>query len=407
MIFDYFKLAWENITHRKLRSILTVVGIVIGIAAVVALVSLGQGVKKVITDEFAKAGVDKVIVSPAASFGAQLSTKPLTDNDIDTIKKINGVTEIAGMIYKTGRIESRKEITYSIILGLPLDKGQRLIEQSWNIEYVDGRPLRSGDNYKAVVAHELAKGKDFGRPLNVGDKVFIEGIEFEIVGKIKQMGDPGVDNALIIPQDVANDIFKTKQPDGTYEQSMIVARTDSTVDPADVARDIKKTLRRERNVKEGEEDFTVQTFSELVASFNTIIDVLSAVVIGIASISLFVGGVGIMNTMYTAVLQRTNEIGVMKAIGARNSQILTLFLLESGMLGMIGGIIGVIIGWMLSSFIAFIGRTFLDSQLLIAYFPWYLIVGALAFAFIVGMLSGITPALQASRQNPVDALRYE
>jgi putative ABC transport system permease protein len=114
-----------------------------------------------------------------------------------------------------------------------------------------------------------------------------------------------------------------------------------------------------------------------------------------------------MNTMYTAVLQRTNEIGVMKAIGAKNSDIMKIFLIESGMLGLAGGTIGLVLGIGLSELIALIGRASMDTMLLSAYFPWYLVLGSLGFAFVIGMLSGALPALQASRQNPVDSLRYE
>ena len=130
-------------------------------------------------------------------------------------------------------------------------------------------------------------------------------------------------------------------------------------------------------------------------------------IVGIAGISLVVGGVGIMNAMFTAVLERTREIGVMKAIGARNDQILKLFLIESGMIGLIGGAIGIIIGIGLSKIVEFIGRNFLGTILLRAYFPWYLILGALAFAFIIGTISGLLPARSAARSSPVDALRYE
>ncbi|MFH1823570.1 MAG: FtsX-like permease family protein, partial [archaeon] len=138
-----------------------------------------------------------------------------------------------------------------------------------------------------------------------------------------------------------------------------------------------------------------------------IFGIVQAVFIGIAAISLVVGGIGIMNTMYTAVLERTREIGIMKAVGARNRNILTLFLIESGILGLVGGAIGVLIGIGLSTGVAFVAAQALGTTFLRAVFPWYLIVGALAFSFGIGSLSGILPAIQASRLKPVDALRYE
>jgi putative ABC transport system permease protein len=408
MIKDYFKLAWENISHRKVRSWLTIIGIVIGIAAVVALISLGQGVKKVITDEFAKAGTDKIYIIPGSGFSTQgaKGLQPLTEHDTEIIRRTKGVKEATGLLMKSARIEYNKNIYFSTIVGLPLDDSRKLLEESYNLEYIAGRSLRPGDKYKIIAGSDINKGKILGKSVSVGDKLKIEGVEFEVIGALKSMGDPGIDGSIIMPKEISQELFKVNYPNG-HEESQIIARTEIGEDPAIVAENIKKELRRSRGVKEDEEDFTVQTTAQLLESFGVILDALTAIVIGIAGISLFVGGVGILNTMYTAVLQRTSEIGVMKAIGAKNSHILKIFLIESGMLGLIGGAIGLLIGMGLSSLIAFVGRTFLDTQLLYAYFPWYLIIGSLLFAFVVGALSGVLPAIQASRQNPVEALRYE
>jgi putative ABC transport system permease protein len=408
MFTDYFKLSWENIAHRKLRSILTVIGIVIGIAAVVALISLGQGVKKVITDEFVKAGTDKIYILSGGgiSSGNAQGLRPLTEHDSEIIARAKGVKEVAGILQKSGRIEFDKNVYFTPITGIPLDSSMKLLEESYNFEYANGRELRSGDKYKIVIGHDLAAGKTLGQNVKVGNKIKISGQEFEVVGELKSMGDPGIDGAILIPKETLQQLFNATYM-GYKEETQIIARTEIGEDPAVVAENIKKELRRSRGVKEGEEDFTVQTTQQLLDSFGVILNALTAIVIGIAAISLFVGGVGIMNTMYTAVLQRTNEIGVMKAIGARNSDILTIFVIESGMLGLIGGTIGLLVGMGLSSLIALIGRAFLGTNLLYAYFPWYLILGAISFAVIVGGLSGILPAIQASKQNPVEALRYE
>jgi putative ABC transport system permease protein len=330
----------------------------------------------------------------------------LTDHDIEIIRRSKGVNEAAGLLLKPAKIIYSRNTYFSEVIGIPLDDSNKLLTEAWNFEYVKGRPLKSGDKYKAVIGHDIANDKTFGKNVNVGDRINIEGQEFEIVGEIAAIGDPGVDAGIMIPQDTATILFNANYPQGK-EESEIIVRVNSGEDPASVAENIQKDLRRSRNVKEGEEDFSVETTEQLLASFGIILDALTAIVIGIAAISLFVGGVGIMNTMYTAVLQRTNEIGVMKAIGAKNSDILQIFLIESGMLGLIGGVIGLVIGMGLSSLVAFIGRSFLNTTLLYAYFPWYLIVGALLFAFVVGAISGLMPAYRASKQNPVEALRYE
>lgn len=174
-----------------------------------------------------------------------------------------------------------------------------------------------------------------------------------------------------------------------------------------VAENIAAEMRRDRNQDEGKEDFEIQTPQQLLQTFSTIISIVQAVVIGIAAISIIVGSIGIMNTMYTAVLERVREIGIMKATGARNSHILTLFLFESGIIGLAGGAIGAAIGIAIGKGVELVASHALGPNLLQAYFPWYLILGALSFSFLLGVISGALPALQASRLRPVDALRYE
>ncbi|MBW2996880.1 FtsX-like permease family protein, partial [Candidatus Woesearchaeota archaeon] len=152
--------------------------------------------------------------------------------------------------------------------------------------------------------------------------------------------------------------------------------------------------------------FTVSTTDDYMETFGIVLTVVQIVLIGIAAISLLVGGVNIANTMYTSVLERTNEVGIMKAIGARNSDVFLLFLIESGILGVVGGIAGIAVGIGLSKLVAFVaasaGWTFIQTL-----FPWYLTIGALLFSFAVGAISGTLPAYQASKLKPVDALRYE
>jgi putative ABC transport system permease protein len=187
-----------------------------------------------------------------------------------------------------------------------------------------------------------------------------------------------------------------------------MARVKDNYIPGDVAENIKEKLRKHRNVKEGEEDFTVQTSQELLDSVGVILDAVQWFLIGIAAISLLVGGIGIMNTMYTSVLERTREIGVMKAIGARNGDITILFLIEAGVLGMAGGLIGCLLGVTLSKTVEILSAGALaNSTLVKAYVSAELIAGALLLSFIVGCVSGVLPARQAANLKPVDALRYE
>jgi putative ABC transport system permease protein len=401
MLKDYFRLAWENISHRKLRSLLTIIGIVIGIAAVVALVSLGQGVQQVVTEIFQTIGTDKIFITPATGFTSSSGTTPMTDHEIRMVERTSGVKDALGIMFKSGRVYKGRDLYIVPLISSPIGEKYYLLEESWDVKYLEGRPLKTGDKYKALISYEIYKGKILDKPVLLNDKITIEGRDFDVVGIMDRTGDPDFDQGIIIPEETMKEMYDTE------EYNYIMAKTEPTADPKKVADDIKRSFRKDREQKEGEEDFNVETADQLLESFGVVLSSLSAIVIGIAAISLFVGGVGIMNTMYTAVLQRTNEIGIMKAIGAKNSQIMMLFIIESGIIGLIGGTVGIGLGILLSKIIEFIGSAALNTVLLRAYFPWYLILGALAFAFLIGTLSGLLPARQASKQNPVEALRYE
>ena len=164
-------------------------------------------------------------------------------------------------------------------------------------------------------------------------------------------------------------------------------------------------MRRFRNVKKDEEDFDVQTPEQLLGSFGDIVNIVQSVLIGIAAISLLVGGIGIANTMYTAVVERTKEIGIMKSVGAQNKDILLIFIIESGLLGAIGGLIGVVLGFGLSYGVEVISKNFIGTNLIEAYFSYTLFFGALLFSFFIGAIFGVMPARQAALMQPVDALR--
>ena len=234
--------------------------------------------------------------------------------------------------------------------------------------------------------------------VNLMDK--IEGVDFKVVGILKKSGNPQQDGTLVIPEAAMREILGIEE---TYD--IIPAKISAGEDIAVVTERIKKDLRSHRNVEEGKEDFTVQTPENILATLNTILFIIQGVLVGIAAISLLVGGIGIMNTMYTAVLERTKEIGVMKAIGARNWEIMSIFVIESGMLGLVGGIIGVSMGFGISKSVELIAFQIYGSYLIKADFNLGLLIGMLMFGFIIGSLSGAFPAKQAAALKPVDALR--
>lgn len=404
MIEDFFKQGWGNIKKRKLRSGLTIIGIFIGIAAVVALVSLGQGLQKYMDDEFAKLGRDKIMIMPKGAFGPiGEGTATFTDQDIKAIQKVVGIADATGMAMQVVKLEFNDVIRYYLAVGVPTDEKRTLFDElflSYDIEL--GRNIKEGDKYKLVLGHYYYDRELFEKNIKLRDKVRVNDIEFKTIGFYEIIGNPGDDQNIYIPQDTLEEMYDIK---GEY--NMLVAKVSPGVTPLKGAEKIEKALRKSRDVKEGQEDFSVQTTEEMLEMYNDVLNIVNIVLIGIAAISLFVGGIGIMNTMYTAVIERTKEIGIMKAIGAKNSSIMTLFIIESGILGAVGGAIGVAIGMGFSKLVEVIATAVLQTVLLQAYFPWYLIVGSLAFAFVVGTISGLLPARQAALLKPVDALRYE
>lgn len=401
---DYFFLAFNNLKRRKLRSWLTMIGIFIGIAAVVALISLGQGLQNAITEEFEQLGSDKIIImsgvfAPPGSITTE--SLMLTNKDLEFIENVRGVKEGAGYLGKYGQAEYKDEARVTYVGGIDAEDIEFWHEfDFFNME--EGREFKNGEKFKAVVGYNNVYENLWDKPVKLGGTIEIEGKEFKIIGVMEKTGDPSDDNAIYIPKETMREIFDIPE-----EESMIIVKTVNGFDPADVADDIERKLRKFRGEKEGQETFSIQTSEQLLESFSNIFGIVQAVLVGIAAISLLVGGVGIMNTMYTAVLERTKEIGVMKAIGARNMDILLIFLFEAGLLGFVGGAIGIGIGVSLGKGTEYIASNFLGTDLLRASFPPYLIVGALLFSFLIGTLSGILPAMQAAKLRPARALRYE
>lgn len=405
MIKDYLAIVLGSLRHRQLRSWLTMLGIFVGIAAVVSLISLGQGLQAAINEEFEKMGTNKIMIEAGGSSfgipGTDISSEKLTDSDVKVIERVKGVDLVAKMVYKSSKTEFHDDVKYPLIIGMPTDDTKKVFEEMQSVEIAQGRNLKNIDKYKLVVGDLVAKGELYDKEVILRDTIKIKDKDFKVIGIFAPIGNPQDDKQLYIPYDTAVDLFELDSI------GALVVQTKGGINIDQVAESIKKELRDYRNVDEGEEDFRVQTFEQVMKSFQTIFGIVQAVVIGIAAISLLVGGIGITNTMYTSVLERTRDIGIMKAIGARNSDIMKIFLIESGMLGLVGGGIGIIIGMGLSKTVEIAVTKLYNFVYLKANFPWYLILGALAFSFIVGSISGVMPARQAAKMKPVDALRYE
>ena len=405
MVKDYFRLAYRSARQRKLRSWLTMIGIFVGIAAVVALVSLSQGMQNAIAEQFVSLGSDKIIVQSAETgFGPPGTdvSNPLVSKDKDVIEKVNGVDVAVGRLIRSSKIEFEDEVKYDYLLSMPDDgtsKEWDLAVEANDYEAEFGRMLKRTDKSKVVVGYNYYDDY-FDTPITVRDKIKIWDQNFEVVGILKKSGNPIKDNSIIIIESVFRDIMSIGD-----EYDLIAVKVLVEGDLSLVEERINKELRKQRNVDEGKEDFSVQTPGKILETLNSILLIVQGVLIGIAGISLLVGGIGIMNTMYTAVTERTREIGIMKATGAQNKQILLLFLIESGFLGFFGGVIGISLGFGISKMVEVISFQIYGSYLIKADFSIGLLLGMLFFGFIVGAMSGVFPAKQASKLRPVDALR--
>lgn len=404
MLADFFSLSLNNIKRRKLRSWLTMLGIFIGIAAVVALISLGQGLQTAVTGQFSSLGPRYLTVTNAETgFGPPGSTaiEKLTDHDLDLVKSVRGVEKASAVLIRMGKIEFNDVVNFGMIRSISNDEESLKEEyKALALEAQKGRLLKLGDNKKILLGNSYTKDTKFGKGVEVGKKILINDTEFEVVGILNPSGSAILNEVVVM---FYNDIKDTM---GIGDEiDLIGVNVEETEDPQIVAQRIENLLRQDRDEKIGEEDFSVQTPIETLSAINQILTAIKIIVVGIAAISLIVGGLGIANTMYTAILERKKEIGTMKAIGARNSDILLIFLIESGFLGLVGGIIGVILGSLSAFGVSTIANNVFGGRIITIDLSFYLIGFSIGFSFLIGIISGLIPSYQASKLSPVEALR--
>jgi len=396
---ETIKYSLRNLKHRKSRSFLTLFSILIGIATIFIFVSFGYGLYNYTNELSTSSSADKVLVMAAGASGFGLDeTFKLTDDDLDAVRKANGVFDASGVYFTTVQAESSNEKKFIFLIAY--DPGDPLILEVFNVGIEKGRLLRAGDTKSVVLGYNyLVPGKIFKKALDVNSVIEIDGVKMKVVGFFESVGSPQ-DDAQVY---TTNDYFEELYPNKTYYE--LVAKVDiSDVDRA--VENIKRNLRKERGLEKGKEDFFVQSFNDLIESFSVVLNVIIGFVILIALISVVVSAINTANTMITSVLERYKEIGILKAIGARNTEIFGIFLFESAFLGFVAGVCGVIVGWIFSAVAGSILNG-LGWGFLAPYYSTYLFAGCILFATLTGAISGVAPAIRASRINIVDALRYE
>ena len=389
----------RNLRRRKLRNWLTIAGIVVGVIAIVSLISLSEGLKSAITDEFNNLGSQKItITSKYQSFGGGRSSKGLTDEDIKTIEKISDVEYATGSL--NGFLETRYNQKKQMLSYISYEPKyfEKMLKQE-NKEMFKGNYISSDKSKEVIVGYSFYDSDKidnlFGKTLDLGRKIKIADTEYTVVGILKKTGDGRKDSVIYI----SNENLKEITNNDTFDT--IYAITKDGKDVEVTAEKIKDRLERKR----GSQDVFVTSPIQEAKNREETLGMVSIVIIGIACISLLVGGIGILNSMYTSVFERKKEIGILKAVGAKKSDILLIFLLESGIIGLIGGTIGVLLGFGLASLVKLAAaQAGITINILISF---NIVILALGFSFLIGIISGMIPAYIASSQEPVEALREE
>ena len=389
----------RNIKNRKTRSIFTLFSIMMGITMIFIFVSFGLGLYNYIDEIYSGSSANKIFIQPKGLDGMGLdSTFSFAEDDLRTVQRTSGVYQATGIFFQVVEVTQNKKLYYTYLIGL--DPEYSLMEEMSNLKIFKGRKLVNGDMGVVLGYNYFLKDKVFSNAYSLNDNIEINGKKYKIIGFYEAVGTPSDDSQIYMTNNMMKDVFGE---DLSY--NWIVAGADtSRLDK--VSDDIEKNLRKERNLKEGQEDFYVQTFGDMIESYSNILNIVIGFIILIALISILVSAVNTANTMITSVLERVKEIGVMKSIGGTNSEIFGIFLFESSFLGFIAGVIGVLLGWILS----FIGGKILENlgySFLAPDFSPVLFIGCIAFAVLTGAISGVIPAVHAMKINPVQALRYE
>ncbi|MFP4403209.1 MAG: ABC transporter permease, partial [Candidatus Woesearchaeota archaeon] len=404
MIKDLIKYVSKNFFLNFTRSILSIISITFGIMAIFALLSFGQGLTKYVNDMAEDMGVDTLTAMPRGAGGPGATGTYLTKSDVDFINRQRGIDNAVGFVFNQAEIKVnlKERGKWFYIIGMPVDsQNYHFAREMFSMfDIVDGRYFSIGEKGKVILGYNyMFDGKIFQRALKTGDRIYINEKRFEIIGFFDEVGSPQDDGQIYLSTQDAEGLFNLKDKYG-----MIYIKAQQNTNPSDLAEYLTDRLRRHKNQKLGQEDFNIETLESQIKMFNDLVNLLNGILILIALVSVLVAGVNIANTMYTTVMERTKEIGIMKSIGAKNNYIRNIFMIESGFIGICGGILGVILGYIVASIIGYIANI-AGFGMLTPYFPMWLVIACILFATLIGSLSGFLPANQASKLKPVDALR--
>jgi len=403
---ENFRLALGALRANKMRSILTTLGIIIGVAAVIAVVSVVQGLQYMVNDVFGGLGTTYMFVVP--DFGRRepgFATRQIRLNwdDGQAVRdQVPGIQLITPFLVGNDQVKYRdRQHTPSGIVGCNesyQDVNNHTVEIGRFFSSLDLANRRKVAVVGTEVADKLKLGSD-----PIGKEIYVGRYPAMVIGVMEKKGQTlgeNLDNYVFVPFDSAVALFGRNAGD-RIQLRLKVASTE-LIEPA--REGIGRVLRQRHGIKEGEpDDFRIFVQDELLKQITGVLSGVTATVAGVVSIALLVGGIGIMNIMLVSVTERTREIGVRKAVGARRQDILVQFLIEAVTLSLVGGILGLLLGWGIGALISAV----LPGNLPPAHVPLWAITLAFGFSAVVGIFFGIYPAGKAARLDPIEALRYE
>ena len=395
---ELFHLSLGAIAAQRMRSILTALGIAVGVAAVVLLTSIGEGVNKYVMDEFTQFGTQIVAINPGKSqtmggaMGVFGTTRPLTMEDAEALRRLPHVTGVLSAVQANAQVELGNRARRTTVYGVDPNFPELFKMQTSMGRFLPEDNPRSPRNY--VVLGAKVKADLFGHENPLGKRIRVGGGRYSVIGVMEAKGNilgVDMDDCVFIPTIKGLELVNREG----LQEIDVVYRESASLEQ--VTASIKRVL----IARHGKEDFTITTQEQVLDTMGSILDVLTFAVAALGSISLFVGGIGILTILTISVNERTSEIGLLRALGAGQSQILVIFLTEAVVLAAIGGLAGLVIG---------AGGAMLLAWLipdLPVHISWLYVVMAEGVAVLIGIVAGVVPALRAANLDPVEALRAE